>query len=53
MTSGWGQGAPEFREIRPGAGFETGAFIERKVGGAVVERIPGTIYPPSLLHDIN
>ena len=26
-------------EIRPGAGFKTGDFVTRKVGGATVERL--------------
>ena len=28
-----------FQEIRPGAGFKTGDFVKRKVGGATVERL--------------
>ena len=33
-----------FQEIWPGAGFKTGDFVEEKgVGGATVERLPGSI----------
>ena len=27
------------KEIRPGAGFETGDFVEEKLGGATAERL--------------
>ena len=27
------------REIRPGAGFETGDFVKEKLGGGIVERL--------------
>ena len=30
-----------FREIRPGAGFETGDFVEEKLGGATIEQLGG------------
>ena len=36
MTSRW-QGLPCFQDIRPGAGFRTGDFRDRKVGGATVD----------------
>ena len=35
MTSEW-EGAPYFRGLRLGAGFETGDFIKEKCGGATV-----------------
>ena len=40
MTSG-GQGAPYFRcqEIRPGAGFETGDFVQEMLGGLTTQRL--------------
>ena len=28
-----------FQEMRPGAGFETGDFVEETLGGATVERL--------------
>ena len=28
-----------FQEIWPGAGFQTGGFVEEKLGGATVERL--------------
>ena len=30
-----------FQEVRPGAGFKTGDFVKRKVGGATVVRLGG------------
>ena len=33
VASGW-EGAPYLQEIRPGAGFKTGDFVEEKLGGA-------------------
>ena len=38
MTSGW-QGTPSIQEVRPGAGFKTGDFVKRNVGGATAERL--------------
>ena len=33
------QGTPYlFEEMGPGAGFKTGDFVQRKVGGATIER---------------
>ena len=32
VASGW-EGAPYLQEIRPGAGFKTGNFVEEKLGG--------------------
>ena len=32
-----------FEEARPGAGFETGHFVEENVGGATVERLTALI----------
>ena len=42
MTSGC-RGTPYCRRyVRPGAGFETGDFIEEMLGGATVERLIDT-----------
>ena len=54
MASGW-EGAPYLQEIRPGAGFKTGDFVEEKFGGgATVERptINSQYMSPKNYHDI-
>ena len=39
MTSGCRGTHTVFQDIRPGAGFETGDFVQEKLGGAAVERL--------------
>ena len=39
MASGWVARGTVFQDIRPGAGFKSGDFVDRKVGGAIVERL--------------
>ena len=39
MTSGRVSRDTVFQEMRPGAGFETGGFVKKKVGGANAERL--------------
>ena len=35
-----------FQETRPGAGFQTGDFLEEKLGGATVTRLRHIKYTP-------
>ena len=37
--SGWQGRGTAFQEVRPGAGFKTGDFVEEKFGGVTVERL--------------
>ena len=44
MTSGWHGHRTVFQEVRPGAGFKTGDFVEEMLGEGYLKMTPLLVY---------